>query len=360
MSGLAMAAQDAIEADDNMSASPDDDNKEQQLQLAWKKLVYRLHRLPAKAHSKIRHLVVDAIAAARKAQQGMVVTQLREALLQFHPEAAGACKAAALEILEQHGGYDDDDDDDEGDEMEEDEQDAGDEEARKQQSEVGLSSVLSFEGVILNSSLDGREDASRTDWIAAVKKCKTISKLGALAAGFCSKASAKLMKLETEQEAFMEAIESWEKASSLRKKSNKPSNMEASEVWTHVTFTNDFCLAKVEDYPWWPAKKCIVKDENVARSLEKLERTVVSLVGESGGLRVVTKEGILPYSETSPEDEDLSTQRKEVRTQLDECKAMARRIIRGKEKKSKKSSKGSKKSSVGYSGEVKEEKKLAS
>jgi hypothetical protein len=359
MSGLAVAAQDAIEADDNMSASPDDDeNEEQQLQLAWKRLIHRLHRLQAKAHSKIRQLVVDAIAAARKAQQPMVVAQLREALLQFHPEAAGACKSAALEILEQHGGYDDEDDDDESDEMDEglDESPDG---PQKQQSEVGLSSVLSFEGVILKGCLDGQEDASRTDWIAAVKKCKTISKLSALAAAFCFKASEKLEKLENEQEALRDAVDAWEKASSLRKKQSKNGNLEPSEVWTHVTFTDDFCLAKVEAYPWWPAKKCIVKDEDLAKSLERLERTVVSLVGESGGLRVVTKEGLLPYSEAPPEDEDLSSHPKEIRTQLEECRAMARRIIRGKEKKGKKASKG-RKSSLGFGGEMKEEKKLAS
>lgn len=284
----------------------------------------------------------------------MVVAQLREALLQFHPEAAGACKSAALEILEQHGGYDDEDDDDESDEMDEGDDEAP-EEAQKEQSEVGLSMVLSFEGVILKGCLDGQEDASRSDWITAVKKCKTISKLGALAAAFCFKASAKLEKLENEQEALKDALDAWEKSSSLRKKPSKQGNLEPSEIWTHVTFTDEFCLAKVEDYPWWPAKKCVVKDEDLAKSLERVERTIVSLVGESGGLRVVTKDGLLPYSETPPDDEDLSSHPKEIRNQLEECRAMARRIIRGKEKKGKKSSKG-RKSSLGYS---EEEKKLA-
>ena len=327
MTGLAMAFQDSIDADENMSASPDDENKEEQLQVEWKRLVFRLHRLPAKAHARIRHLVVDAIAAARKSQQATVVAQLREALLQFHPEAAGACKAAALQILEKNGGYDDDDDDEDQDMDEED--DVANEVQQKAQSEAGLSSVLSFEGVILNSSLDGQEDASRADWIAAVKKCKTVSKLGALAAAFCSKASEKLDKIESEQVALSDALESWEKSSSLRKKSSKPEK-EPAEVWTNVTFTDDFCLAKVEDFPWWPAKKCIVKDQKVAKSLASLGRSVVSLVGESGGLRVVVKEKVIPYSETLPEQEDLNSHPKEIRSQLEDCHAMARRIIRGK------------------------------
>ena len=118
MTGLAMASKDADEADDNMSASPED-NKEEDLQLAWKRLINRLHRLPAKAHAKIRQTVVEAIAAARKSQQPVVVNQLRDALLQFHADAAGGCKAAALDVLELHGGYDDaDDDEDEDDEGE--------------------------------------------------------------------------------------------------------------------------------------------------------------------------------------------------------------------------------------------------
>jgi len=353
MNGLATAFQDSTDADENMSTSADDNNKEEQLQVEWKRLVFRLHRLPAKAHARIRHLVVDAIAAARKSQQATVVAQLREALLQFHPEAAGACKAAALKILEKYGGYDDDDDDDEDQDMDE-EDDVANEVQQKAQSEAGLSSVLSFEGVILNSSLDGQEDASRADWIAAVKKCKTVSKLGALAAAFCSKASEKLDKIESEQVALSDALESWEKSSSLRKKSCKPEK-EPTEVWTNVAFTDDFCLAKVEDFPWWPAKKCIVKDQKVAKSLASLGRSVVSLVGESGGLRVVVKEKIIPYLETSPEQEDLNSHPKEIRSQLEDCQAMARRIIRGKGSKS---NGPKRKSTVAHDG-LKDEKKIS-
>jgi hypothetical protein len=352
-----MAFQDSIDADENMSASPDDENKEEQFQVEWKRQVYRLQRLPAKAHSRIRHLVVDAIAAARKAQQSTVVAQLREALLQFHPEAAGACKAAALKVLEKYGGYDDEDYDDEDDENQdlEDEDDVRQDEQQKAQSEAGLSSVLSFEGVILNSCLDGQEDASRTDWIAAVKKCKTVAKLGALAAAFCSKASEKLDKIESEKLALSDALDSWKKSSSLRKKSSKPEK-EPTEVWTHVTFTDDFCLAKVDDFPWWPAKKCIVKDKGVAESLASLGRSVVSLVGESGGLRVLVNEMVVPYSETPPEQEELNSHPKDVRSQLEDCRAMARRIIRGKDSKT---IGGSRRKNMGGVDELKDEKKIS-
>eukprot|EP00934_Nitzschia_sp_Nitz4_P007591 Nitzschia sp. Nitz4//scaffold45_size130396//16298//19740//NITZ4_003431-RA/size130396-augustus-gene-0.252-mRNA-1//-1//CDS//3329552344//7581//frame0 len=339
--GLAMAARDADLADDNMSASPED-SEEEQLQLAWKKLVARLYQLPAKAYIKIRQVVVEAIAAARKAQQPEVVAHLRAALLQFHPEAAGSCKAEALKILEQHGGYAEDEDDEELQDMDEDEEETPEPVPHQQ---VGLSKVLSFEAVVLNSSLDGFEDSSRNDWITAVKKAKTISKIGALVAGFCSKASKKLAKMESEQDVLREAIAGWEKASTQRKKT-KP--VEPSEVWAYVTFTDDFVLVKVEEYPWWPAKRCVVKDPALAASLETLDRSVVALVGESGALRVVAKDRVLPFSETPPEDE-AGNHSKEIRTQLDECMAMTRRIIRGKSKSSRKRK----------SEEFKEEKKLS-
>lgn len=353
MTGLATAAEDADIADDNMSTSGEDQKEEEQLDQAWKKLVFRLNRLPAKAHSKIRQLVVEAISAARKAQQGAVVAQLREALLQYHPDAAGACKSAALEILASHGGYEEDDEDDD------ENMDDGDdkEEALKPQAQVGLSSVLPFEAMVLSGCLDGKEDARRSDWINAVKRTKTIARLGALVAALCSKASIKLEKMESENDALREAMESWEKASALRKKDSKADVLEPSEVWTNVSFTNEFCLAKVEDYPWWPAKRCIVKDIELAKSLDQVDRAMVSLVGESGGLRVVTKDKMQPFSEDLPEDEDGATLSKELRAQLDDCMAMARRIIRGRAKGGKKPRKV--KSPANEQEEFKEEKKLA-
>eukprot|EP00980_Cylindrotheca_fusiformis_P010673 scaffold2381_cov128-Cylindrotheca_fusiformis.AAC.14 len=324
MTGLAMAARDADEADDNMSASPEE-NKQEQLQLAWKRLIYRLNQIPAKSHSKIRQTVVEAITAARKAQNAVIVTALRDALLQFHPEAAGACKSAALMLLEQHGGYDDvDDEDDDVGEMEQDDS----QEARELES--GLSAALCAEAVILHSSLDGREDATRVDWMNAVKRAKTFSKMAALCAGFCAKASEKLDKLETEQETLRAAIREWETGSSSKKKLSNESVSESAEVWANVSYTDEFCLAKVGPYPWWPAKRAIAKDKGISDSLSTLERSLVSLIGESGGLRVVKIDKILPFSEALPEEEDLSSYSKEIRSQLEDCMTTARRIVRGK------------------------------
>jgi hypothetical protein len=52
MTGLAMATHDADEADDNMSTNPEEE-KEEQLQLACKKLIHRLRNVSARTHGRI-------------------------------------------------------------------------------------------------------------------------------------------------------------------------------------------------------------------------------------------------------------------------------------------------------------------
>jgi hypothetical protein len=325
-----MAAKDADEADENMSTSPEDE--EEQTKDAWKKIINRLKRVPAKASAKIRSSVIDAIAAARKAHNTEVVAQLRSALVDYHPDAAGGCKALALDVLIAHGDYEDEDDD-EDEEEETDDLQMGAEILPVEKIETGISSVLCAEAVILNSSLDGQEDASRDDWVMAVKKTKTMSKMAALVSAFYSKASSALEKIEGESMALQDALDSWDKANALRKKKATDDSRDPSEVWADVKFSDNFCLVKVEEFPWWPARQCIPKDENLASQLKAVNRNLVSLIGESGSLRLVKTDQIIPFSETLPDDVDLTKHSREIRSQLDDCMAMARRIVRGKEKK---------------------------
>jgi hypothetical protein len=354
MTGLAMAHRDADEADDNMSTSPEEE-KEEQVQLAWKKIIHRLHRLPAKAHAKIRQIVVEGIAAARKAHNPVVVAALRNALLEFHAQAAGSCKSLALSALEQHGGYDDFDDSDEEDPEEFEQEELP--QVPDQGGNGGFDANLPTEAIILSGCLDGKEDVTRQDWIKAVTGAKTFSKLASLAAGFITKASEKLEKIDSEHDKLIEVIEALEKASSLRnKKSSEEDISNSSEVWANVIFTDEIVLAKAGLYPYWPAKKCIPNEKSLSESLKTLGRTLVSLVGESGSLRVVKTADVLPISEELPEGEDLSAYSKDMRSQLEDCMTMTRRIIRGMEKKSHKTSK--KEESLEYN-DFKEEKKLA-
>lgn len=351
-----MAAKDTADADDNMSAREEDDAvKESKEKRAWKKLINKLYSLPSKRHNMIREIVVDAISAARKAQLKDVVGQLRTALLEFHPNAAGACKAAALKVLEANGGYEVEDDEEED---EEEEEELNEESPEGDEAETP--SALSAEAVIVNGSLDGIEDASHVDWVGAVKSARTLSRMATLVTAFVKRATEKLSKIQQENDALMQALSVWEKNEERRLRNQSKSQGDStkskatpegpSEVWAHVDFTDEMCMAKAEAYPWWPAKKCIAKDPNLAASLKSVGRCLVSLLGESGAIRVVDTSAVRPYTGKELEEEEniaRSEISKEMRMQLDECMAMARRILRGRSGK-KSSAKG-----------VLEEKKMA-
>jgi len=326
--GLAMVAKETDEADDNMSTSPADE--EEKIQVAWKKPIHRLKRVPAKSYTKIHTAVVEAIAAARKAQNTVVVAQLKHALVEYHPEAARYCKEEALEVLVKHGGYEEDTDDDSDAEANEMDVEKGNEEqVIKEKSDI--TSCLCAEAIILNSSLDGQEDASRIDWIRAVKQTRTVSKLAAFVAAFASKVSAKVGKMEEEHSALIDALNLWGKSRSKKKSSQ--AIPDTSEVWANVIFCDEFCFVKIDEYPLWPARKCLPKDDQLTRQLGSVDRILVSLVGERGSLRVVKTDACVPFSDTLPQGEGISTHSRDIRSQLDEAMNVARRVVRGQEKK---------------------------
>lgn len=333
--GLAMVAKETDEADDNMSTSPEDEK--QQLQDAWKKPIYRLKRVPAKSYTKIHTALVEAIAAARKAQNTTVVAELKHALVEYHPEAASYCKEEALGVLEKHGGYEEDTDDESVDDPNEMDVDKETGSQEKKANDSDVASCLCAEAIILNSSLDGQEDAGRVDWIRAVKQTRTISKLAAFISAFFHKASVKVDKMEEEHAALNDAMNTWSK-SRPKKKSSKPTP-ELSEVWANVVFSDEFCFVKIEEYPMWPARKCVPKDDELTSKIESVDRILVSLVGERGALRVVKNEACSPFSDSLPEGEDLSSHSRDIRNQLDEAMNIARRVVRGQQKKRSKSKK---------------------
>lgn len=151
-----------------------------------------------------------------------------------------------------------------------------------------------------------------------------------------------LKKIKFESETLHRALTVWEKEEERKKRtrggkaSQKTTEVvfdSSVEVWADVRTTNDFCMAKLDVFPAWPAKKCEAKDPTLSKSLLSANRILVSLTGEDGGIRVVPMTDITPYTGKALE-EDLSEYKKEVRTQLDECLAMARRIVRGIKKQS--------------------------
>ena len=95
-------------------------------------------------------------------------------------------------------------------------------------------------------------------------------------------------------------------------------------------------MARGEDFTWWPSRKCIAKDEELAASLVGVERCLVALFGEMGAIRVVKTSDIMPYDGNIPKgDDDDQPLSKEVKGQLDDCMAMARRVLRSQQKKKK-------------------------
>ena len=228
-----------------------------------------------------------------------------------------------------HGDYEPSDEDEEDVDAE------GADEGADEKEEEEEVSVLSAEAVTLRSCLGGTDDATRADWVEAVKQCKTLSRLASLCGAFCDDALKRLQQLEVDRDNLLAALTVWEKEAKGRKKPSRNDNS-TSEVWANVKITEEICMARGEDFSWWPSRKCIAKDEGLAASLASVDRCLVALFGEMGAIRVVKNSDILPYDGNIPErDEDEHPLSKEVKGQLDDCMALARRVIRSQQKKRK-------------------------
>ena len=67
--------------------------------------------------------------------------------------------------------------------------------------------------------------------------------------------------------------------------------------------SNNFWTSKVFGSPCWPARECIPKDNSVRESLEALNRTMVSFVGEQH-LYVVDKTNEIRLFTSKVDEED--------------------------------------------------------
>lgn len=340
VTGLATLSRDDDLADENMSTVSDESKEkmdpsaqEHKIRVAWKKIIHSMNKVPAKKAGQVRDHVARAITAARKAGLGNVVSSLRTALLQYQPDAAGDCKKAALAVLEKYGGYEEEDDD--GDEEEE--NDDGD----KQQTEVEvrLPSNLCGEAMVITGSLGGDEGANRIDWRDGVKSCKTLSRFAALSTAFAMKATDLLTNLIDKRNSMRHVLQLWRKEQERRSRSRNgtkhkmsPMTLSAinkrSEVWTEVRHTHDLCMVQLDDSPWWPAKRCVPKDEEIASLLPTFKSTLVSVVGEGARLRLVQNKKIKDFT-GKPIESDGESHSKDIRSQLEDCLGVARRIERG-------------------------------
>jgi hypothetical protein len=357
ISGLAMADRDQEIADENMSTVDETDDKEDYEQrmsstnlLEWKRKAHFVIISDTKKTLPMKRALFQALDAARNAHLGDIVAKLRSALLLLQSRSLIKCKQLVTALLEENGGYDPKDDeandkhiqDDKGDEANNEhiQDDKGDE---IEESESVISTNLCYEAISLLGSLGDDDKASRSDWIEAVRGCKSLARFAALSTAFCRKATAILEKLMSEREELKTALETWDLDHRRKSRSNSRSSQSShlnskdqveltTEMWADVDYTDDFCMVRLPGNPWWPAKKCIAKDAHLQKSLKEFHRVLVSVLGEYGELRCVRGDHIRPFTGKAI-DRNLESFSSENRLHLAECLATARRIIRGREKK---------------------------
>lgn len=330
--------QAALDEADRYAATHEDDEDEDQedaakkrelITVEWKKKINRLANLPTKKSSIIRDIIIAAIAIARKGHLNDVLIDLRSALMLHRPMAAGAAKQKALEVLAKYGGYDGDDDESD----DEDEMEVEADESQEQEKEVAkVETLLCGDATMIFASIKDNDDAERQEWIDGVKHCKTLSMFAALTEAFVFKASEMLVEMEHAEKNLAEAIKYWDGPGSNKRGSSKKSAKfnSSSEVWTEYELTQKFVWAKVEGYPWWPARVCKAKDKAIAKSLTAIGRELISFVGMEDISCVSTEDEMKPYCGETEDMEDLSQYPEGMTTQLKSSILIARRILKGR------------------------------
>jgi len=340
ITGVERATQEVDEANDNITVISNDSDsgkaEAQRLERAhysWKRKIYSLHSITPRRAGPIRDVLVSAIAIARKGNLTGVLEDLRECLKIHRPGAGGRARTAALNLLQKYGFELRDDDEDEVEEEEESMSEVGSIQDATNDTEEQEATFLSPEAMMLSGSLEGDDQADRVDWKDAVATCKTVSRFAALFAALKCRATTTLEKLVKDKKTLSKAIFHWEASSKTRKKSkkSKPAPKKFSsgtEIWANVSLTDQFVMCKVEGFPWWPARVCVAKDSDIAKSLESVERVLVSFIGEQH-LYVVEKDEVKPFSDTAL-PEDNTNVPAEVIKNVNMGTTMAKRIMRGK------------------------------
>jgi hypothetical protein len=180
--GLERAVLEADDANDNVSVGSNDEEtsqeqkaleKEERIQLAWKKKISSLYYIPTKRASAIREVLIDAIKIARKGKLEEVLHDLRQALNLHRPSAAGRARQMAFSVLEKYGGYVADGD---MDESPDDDIEFTDPDVEEEDDDSKNISYLCGESMMLMGCLEGDSNADRVDWKDAVTGCKTITR----------------------------------------------------------------------------------------------------------------------------------------------------------------------------------------
>ena len=300
MSGIKKATEAADAVGDNREASSDDDedgDNSKSLK-CWRRKINALKRIPTQRHVLIRDIIVAAITAARKTHHNQVAADLKKALQLHRPSAAGEARVAAIEVLENYGGYDGLDEDEDVDFDELVQVDAVDQKL-DEAAAAEIESMICDEVTMMSGSLGGEDNADRTDWFDVMKSCKSISRLATLTQYFLSKAEGVLSRIEEEKEILDSLLGVGSKARKSR--SSKKNHDSSTPVWCDASLTDKIVKGKVSGYPWWPARICKPADTSVSNSLADLGNTLISFVGEPS-VYIVTDKDVKDFVEEIEED----------------------------------------------------------
>lgn len=344
--GLNRAIGELDLANDNMTVDSGVDGedadilamREERGQLAWKKKIYSLNSVTPRQSGVIREVIISAIAIARKAGLSHeVINDLRASLSLHRPGAGGRARTAALNLLEKYPYTPISSKEDEEELSETEDESVTDTESQVADDGKKEDTFLAAEAMMLSGSLEGDQFADRVDWKDAVATCQTISRFAALLASLFSRSIPKLQKIQKDAKTMLKAISYWEANSKTRnwktagRKVNQSSAKfnSTTELWTDIRPTDTFVMGKVEGFPWWAARVCVPKNKEIYDSLESVNKTVISFVGEQQ-LYVVDKDkGLRPFN-TVIDKEDASNFPPEVMKNVEKSITLANRILRGK------------------------------
>ena len=117
-------------------------------------------------------------------------------------------KKAALEVLDNYGGYDDPMEGDDDDETDTETNSTAEVDDLNLNNDT-MSTMLSTDALELSGCLN-IDDSARTDWINGVCSCNTLSRFSALVINLVHESNEILNELEERNETFLKAIRDWE------------------------------------------------------------------------------------------------------------------------------------------------------
>ena len=328
ISGRKKAIEEADTAAENEDdASDEDDNEElNKRRDCWKVKINALHRINPGKYALVRDIIVASITVARKSHLNNVAADLKLALPLMRPHAGGEARLAAIKVLEKYGGYDgseDDDDDLDFDELAK--VNTTDKNASGEEDGAAIASLLCDEVRMISGSIGGDDFADKDDWRDAIKDCKSVSRLAVMIQSFLAKADDALTQIKGERDNLDKVLGLNAKRTGRTKTTINKKRDSSTAIWCNAKLTTKLINARVQGFPWWPARVCEPIDPVVADALEGSGYSLVSSVGNPG-MFLIAEEDMVDFSEEIEEDE--SQYDKSTLEELQESISIAKKLWR--------------------------------